>query len=152
MNLANEYIKYYEEYRKYSDTVGEDIYRKICQIIRLFDKHFSDIEHYSLLDDNKTLHVCYEYRIYGSSDYDTEDFPIEWLYKPIDELKVEIEKIKEERRINYEEAVKAAEERDAKERERKESKKSMKYFNETRIKKYVSKSNCERTIMGENNK
>ena len=30
-----------------------------------------------------------------------------------------------------------------------ESKKSMKYFNETCIKKYVSKSNCEQTIIGE---
>ena len=120
MNLTNEYIKYYEEYRKYRDTVEGPICSKICQIINLFDKHFSDIEHYSLSDDNKTIHVCYEYRIYGSQDYDTEDFPIEWLDKPIDEIKVEIEKIKEERRINYEEAVKAAEERDAKERERKE--------------------------------
>ena len=120
MNFANEYIKYYEEYRKYRDTVENDIYRKICQIIRLFDKHFSVIEDYSLLDDNKTLHICYEYSIYGSRDYDTEDFPIEWLDKPIDEIKVEIEKIKEERRISYEESVKAAEEREAKERERKE--------------------------------
>ena len=120
MNLANEYIKYYEEYRKYCDTVEYDIYRKICQIIKLFDKHFSDVKYYGLLRDNKTIHVYYEYRIYGSQDYDTEDFPIEWLDKPIDEIKVEIEKIKEDRRINYEEAVKAAEERDAKERERKE--------------------------------
>ena len=120
MNLANEYMKYYEEYRKYRDTVEGHICSKICQIIKLFDRHFSGIEHYELLSDDKTLHVCYEYRIYGSQDYDSEDFPIEWLDKPIDEIKVEIEKIKEERRINYEEAVKAAEEREAKERERKE--------------------------------
>jgi hypothetical protein len=120
MNLADEYIKYYEEYRKYRDTVKDVIYTKICQIINLFDRHFSDIEHYSLSDDNKTLHVCYEYRIYGSQDYDTEDFPIEWLDKPIDEIKVKIEKIKEERRINYEESVKEAKEREAIERERKE--------------------------------
>lgn len=34
-----------------------------------------------------------------------------------------------------------------------ESKKSMKYFNETSIKRYISlKSNCEQTIIGENNK
>lgn len=120
MNYANEYIKYYEEYRKYHDTVGYDIYAKICQIIRLFDSHFSSIELYSLSEDNKTLHVCYKYSTYGSQDYDTEDFPIEWLDKPIDEIKVEIEKIKEERRIAYEEEVKATEEREAKEREQKE--------------------------------
>ena len=33
MNFANEYIKYYEEYRKYRDTVEDVIYKKICQII-----------------------------------------------------------------------------------------------------------------------
>ena len=120
MNLANEYRKYYEEYRKYRDTVEHDICSKICQIVKLFDKHFSGIEHYSLLDDNQTLSVRYEYRIYGSSDYDTEAFPIEWLDKPIDELKVEIEKLKEERRIAWKENLKAIEEREAKERELKE--------------------------------
>ena len=121
MKLTEAYIQYYEVKEQFENEFEDDIYTKLAQIIRMFEICQCWIDTYDLQYNKTKIYIKYGYHYEDYAEHG-ETIPIEWLDKPIDEIKVEIEKIKEERRIAYEESVKEAEEREAKERERKERK------------------------------
>ena len=120
MKLLDEYIKYYEIYRKFSNTVEFDIYRKIKQIINRFDPHSYLIDKYHLSDDNKKIFVSYLYSLRDETEEDSMSFPAEWLDKPMDEIENEIVKLKEERKNKIEEVLKKEREMYIKARENQE--------------------------------
>ena len=97
MKLSDEYIKYYEEYRKFENT-EQEIRKKLLKIVQLFDSQCRYIENFNLYSDNSFIEVDY-YQYCYRNEYDIcyETIPIEFLDMSMDEIKVKVSEILEQR-------------------------------------------------------
>ena len=119
MKLSEAYLKFYEVKEQFEDRFENDIYIKLNQIVRFFEPCQCWIDSVDLRNNKTLIYIKYGY-YYEDDAVCNETIPIEWLDMPLDDVEVEVEKIKEQRRIKHEKHLKKMAELDKKEQEEKE--------------------------------
>lgn len=119
MKLTEAYLKYYEVKEQFESEFEDDIYTKLAQIIRMFEICQCWIDTYDLQYNKTKIYIKYGYHYEDYAEHG-ETIPIEWLDMSLDDIKVKVSAIKEQRRIEHEKHLKKIAELNEKEQEEKE--------------------------------
>ena len=101
MKLAKAYIKYYEVKEQFENEFEDDIYRKLEKIIIMFEICKCWIDTFDLCYNKTKIYIKYGYYYEDYAEHG-ETIPIEWLDMSLDDIKVKVSAIKEQRQIELE--------------------------------------------------
>lgn len=101
MKLSEAYIKYYEVKEQFESEFEDYIYIKLTQIIRMFEICQCWIDTFDLQYNKTKIYIKYGYHYEDYAEHG-ETIPIEWLDMSLDDIKVKVSAIREQRRIELE--------------------------------------------------